>query len=131
MNAGPAHSIAWTTNPYHHSVPLRSLSRSGRRFPIHITGTVSMTGTKMAASWRKRKPVHSGSQMYRSRNSTIWCRMRLSPVSPSSTLFLISSLDTCSMRLSPVCSVPSLSSSESSTKAAVPKAAPLAEASRV
>lgn len=85
----------------------------------------------MAASWSNRRPVHSGSQMYRSRNSTIWCRMRLSPVSSSSTFFLISSRDTCNMRLSAVCSVPSLSSSESCTKAAVPKAAPLTEASRV
>jgi hypothetical protein len=73
MNAGPAHSMERTRKPYHHRVPLRSLSRSGCRFPIQMAGIVKITGMKMAASCKNRKPVHIGSQRYISKNrTTFW-----------------------------------------------------------
>lgn len=71
IKAGPASSIPLTRNPYHHSVPLLSLSRSICRLPSHITGTARRTGTKMAARCRKRIPVQRGSQTYEPRRRII------------------------------------------------------------
>jgi len=72
MNAGPAHSMERTRKPYHHRVPLRSLSRSGCRFPIQMAGIVKITGMKMAASCKNRRPVQIGSQKYISKNRIIF-----------------------------------------------------------
>lgn len=63
INAAPALSMELTRNPYHQSVPLLSLSRFGFLLPIHMTGMVRMTGTKMKTRWRNRKPVAMGSMI--------------------------------------------------------------------
>jgi hypothetical protein len=63
MNAAPARSMDDTRKPYHHSVPLLSLSLSVRLCPSHIAGIVTMTGTKMKTRCRKRSPVAMGSIM--------------------------------------------------------------------
>jgi hypothetical protein len=118
IKAGPARSIEFTRNQYHHSVPDLSLSRSLCRGPSHIAGTVRITGTNMMTKWRNRKPVQMGSHIYTSRNKTIPCRNLENPWSSSDNFFVISSLDAASMRVSAVCSVPLLSFSESRTNTA-------------
>lgn len=119
MKAGPAHSMLWTRNPYHHRVPLLSLSRSRCRLPIHIAGMARSTGTKMRARWRKRTPVQRGSQTYKSRKSTILWPTRGRPCSSSPICLDISAREASSMRSSPVLWEPSSSSPDSATKLAV------------
>ncbi len=77
----------------------------------------------MTTSCRSRTPVQTGSQMYKSRNKTIWRRSLASPLSSPLTTFLISPRDISNMRFSPVSSAPSFPFSESSTKIEVVSAA--------
>lgn len=128
INAGPALSIDFTRNLYHHNVPVLSLSCSGCLLPIHIAGTVTITGTKMSSKCTNLNPVHIGSQIYTSRKRTMPCRIRDNPISSSDSFFSISSLEAASIRPSPVWEVPPLSFSERATntageRAVVPTAA--------
>jgi hypothetical protein len=61
MKAGPPRSKLPIKNPYHHNVPVRSLSLSLTLDPIQITGMVKITGTKISARWRNLNPVATGS----------------------------------------------------------------------
>lgn len=123
MNAGPARSIDLTKKLYHHSVPVLSLSRSECLLPIHIAGTVTITGTKMRRRCTNLKPVHIGSHIYTSRKSTMPCRILDIPTSSSDSFFSISCREAASMRPSAVWEVPSLSFSERATKTAGLRAA--------
>ena len=118
MKAGPARSIDFTRNQYHHNVPDLSLSLSLSLAPIHNAGTVAITGTNMNTRCRNRKPVQSGSQIYKSTKKNTESRNRLIPRTSSLISFLISSLEASSIRISAVLSVPWFSSSESRTNAA-------------
>lgn len=118
MKAGPARSIDLTRNLYHHSVPDLSLSCSGSLRPIHIAGTPTMSGTNMRTKCTNLMPVHNGSQMYESRKKTMMCPTLDNPTSSSDSLFSNSSREAANIRPSTVLSVPSLSFSESCTKAA-------------
>lgn len=116
INAGPARSIDFTRNQYHHSVPVLSLSLLGSRGPSHIAGTVRITGTKIITKCRNLNVVQIGSHIYTSRKSAMPCRNLEKPWSSSDNFFAISSLEASSIRLSAVFSVPLLSFSESWTK---------------
>jgi hypothetical protein len=105
MNEAPAASIDLTRKPYHHNVPLLSLSRSGCRWPIQITGIVAKTGTKMMTRCKNLTPVHSGSQMYLSMKMYMHLRTFFEFCSPFGNCSLSSFLEASSISSSLVFSL--------------------------
>lgn len=85
MKAAPARSMLRTKNPYHHNVPALSSSWSLFRGPSHITGTVTMTGTKMTTRCKNLKPVATGSISQTSKNAHTALRHRFECCSASGT----------------------------------------------
>ena len=128
MKAAPARSMDRTKKPYHHSVPLRSLSLCGCLRPSHITGIVARTGTKMKARCRNRKPVNIGSTMYKSTKKYIPRRYFFEFWIALGTCSLSSFLDASSMASSCVFSPLPESSFPMATKARGLRAAPVAPA---
>lgn len=102
IKAAPARSIELVRKPYHHSVPVRSLSRSGCVLPIHIAGTVMITGTNNTIRCSNRNPVAIGSRIYVSRIFQIPRRMPCEPCTSLGTCCASSALEASSICSSPV-----------------------------